>query len=47
MWFETIDQQLRAEIRQINELGMQQAAQMLTRLLRQPVKVEVPRCPDR
>ena len=42
MWIEEIDQQLRAELRQINELGMQQAAEMLSRLLRQPITVAVP-----
>ena len=41
MWFETIAHQQRGDLRQINELGMQQAAEALSQLLRQPVKLMV------
>ncbi len=42
MWCEKIDQQLRQELQRINRSGMQQAVEMLSRLLRQPVRMELP-----
>ena len=42
MWFEKIDQQLRGELQRINRAGMQHAAEMLSRLLRQPIRIELP-----
>ena len=41
MWFETIAHQQGGDLRQINELGMQKAAEALSQLLRQPVKLMV------
>ena len=42
MWFQAIDQHLRAELRRVAGLGMQQAAEMLSQLLQQPVEMTVP-----
>lgn len=42
MWFEKIDQRLCSELQRVNRAGMQQATEMLSRLLRQAVKIELP-----
>ena len=42
MWFEAIDQQLCCELRRVAALGMQQSAEMLSQLLRQPVEMTRP-----
>ncbi len=42
MRIESLSDVLREKLRQVNEQGMAQAAEMLSRLLRQPVKVDVP-----